>query len=370
MAFTYSWTTIADSATDPDSPLDTALMTAIRNNIVYVYEYVGGKSYTPAEPHTHDGINSALIATVADGGITEPKLGASAVSQGKLKTGLNTISSSVKAYGASVLAGGRYCFLPSGVLGGGSGADSLGWLAGGQINSSGNFASGFLQSSATPSDVYWTVSYGSRSVEVALLAYQFDLDDSSNIYVQYVAACPPYDLGNGDIPMFYYGLLNNTTRNIDVLWGAEDPPFANNGPTIINPLGRIRRLVPGTLVDDNGRAARIVALKRARALMRSNDPKDQAAVRAILDAPVTMEEKLRDMPLIPHPFASNLAGYTVVLLDPCGSVVEDLWLGETYGGDDAHKIIHGGKLIIDNTPCGAISPPGVMAVGCRWKNTP
>lgn len=366
MAFTYAYATIADGAIDPDSPIDTALMTAIRNDIVYVYEYVGGKSYTPAEPHDHDGVNSALIATVADGGITEAKLAASAVSQGKLKTAVNTISVSATSNGQTVLSGGRYCFMPTGVLGSGGGIDRITWIVGGHIEVGADDRVPPLDSTS----IYWpTVAYGTRSSEVTLINWKALLDDASSIYVQYVAACPPYNLGNGDIPKFYYGLMNSAGK-IDVLWSAEDPPFANNGPTIINPLGRIRRLVQGTLADANGRAARIAELKRVHAMFHSTDPKDVAAVRAILEAPVTMEEKLRDMPLIPHPFMSAPSGYTVILLDPCGPVVEELWLGETYGGDDAHKIINGGKIVIDNTPCGAISPPGVMAVGCRWKRTP
>lgn len=375
MAFTYSWSTIADGAIDPDSPIDTALMTALRNNVVYAYEYTGGKSYTPAEPHTHDGVNSALIATVANGGITEPKLAASAVSQSKLKTADNTFSANTVVVMVA-LAGGRYCFMPSGILGAGAGPDSVNWLVGGAINDGDSPLSTGLYSNDTVPDVFWNLSYGTRSAEVTLMTYRINTNDSAAVYVRYISASPPYDLGNGQVPTFTFLAIDNTTKSIDIMWDAADPPWANNGPTNINPLGRILRLAQTTgKVRDvarsaSRRTAHFAALKQAHEMLHSPDPTVQAKVRAILAEPVTQEEKQRDMPLIPHPFASGIAGKTVVLLDPCGPIVEELFLAKTYGGDDITDIVRGGYLDIDNTPCGAISPPGVMAVGCRWKLTP
>lgn len=55
-----SWTDIADSAIDPDSPLDVTLMTAIRDDLVHLKEWLG-YGYTAAQAHDHDGINSTLL---------------------------------------------------------------------------------------------------------------------------------------------------------------------------------------------------------------------------------------------------------------------------------------------------------------------
>ena len=54
-----SWVTIVDSQVDADSPLDTILMTGIRDNLIHLEEWIG-KTYTAAIDHNHDGINSAV----------------------------------------------------------------------------------------------------------------------------------------------------------------------------------------------------------------------------------------------------------------------------------------------------------------------
>jgi hypothetical protein len=61
-AISKAWVTIADGAVDPDSPVDTALMTAIRDNQIHQREWLGA-SYTAGavQDHNHDGSNSALI---------------------------------------------------------------------------------------------------------------------------------------------------------------------------------------------------------------------------------------------------------------------------------------------------------------------
>lgn len=367
MAFTYSYTTIADGSIDPDSPIDTALMTAIRNNIHFCYEYIGGQDFTPAEPHTHNGTNSALIATVADGGITEPKLGAGAVAQTKLKTAMGSVSTATGAQVLLTLPGGEYGFYPQiSYYGGGAGASPAVATIGGNywIDGVGNPATSFDSGS-------WGTTYLTRIVLMG------DSDKGNQAQQRYVTASPPYDLGNGNIPTFVFLVVDNTTRRVEALAWAEDPPWANNGPTTINPLGRIVKLAQTTdkLKDvarlAGRRAAYFAALKAADDMLHSPDPTVQQQVIAIINAPITQAEKQRDMPLIPHPFTgNNFVGKSIVLLDPCGTTVEELWLAQTYGGDDINDIIHGGHLDIDNTPCGANSPPGVMAVGCRWKNTP
>jgi hypothetical protein len=55
-----NFTVIPDSDIDPESPLTTGLMTAIRDNAVHLEEWLGG-SYTAAVDHDHDGVNSKLL---------------------------------------------------------------------------------------------------------------------------------------------------------------------------------------------------------------------------------------------------------------------------------------------------------------------
>lgn len=61
-AISKAWVTIADSAVDPDSPVDTTLMTGMRDSLVHLREWLGA-SFTggAVQNHNHDGANSALV---------------------------------------------------------------------------------------------------------------------------------------------------------------------------------------------------------------------------------------------------------------------------------------------------------------------
>lgn len=61
-ALTKAFTVVADSAVDPDSPIDTVLITALRDNDQHLREWLGA-SYTAGavQDHNHDGSNSAAI---------------------------------------------------------------------------------------------------------------------------------------------------------------------------------------------------------------------------------------------------------------------------------------------------------------------
>lgn len=56
-----NFTPIVDADIDPDSPLTTTLMTAYRDRDQHLKEWLGG-SYTASVDHSHNGVDSALIA--------------------------------------------------------------------------------------------------------------------------------------------------------------------------------------------------------------------------------------------------------------------------------------------------------------------
>ncbi len=58
-----SYTEITDSQVDADSPLDTTLMTSLRDNVAHLKEWLGA-SYSAEVDHDHDGVNSKPIAGI------------------------------------------------------------------------------------------------------------------------------------------------------------------------------------------------------------------------------------------------------------------------------------------------------------------
>jgi hypothetical protein len=63
-----NFTVIPDGDIDPESPLTTSLMTAIRDNGTNNHEWIG-YGYTPAQAHDHDGVNSKLLPSVIMGNL-------------------------------------------------------------------------------------------------------------------------------------------------------------------------------------------------------------------------------------------------------------------------------------------------------------
>lgn len=61
-AISTTYSSIANSAIDPDSPITTGLMTALRDNTTFVYEWLGVTYAAGAvQNHNHDGVNSVLV---------------------------------------------------------------------------------------------------------------------------------------------------------------------------------------------------------------------------------------------------------------------------------------------------------------------
>lgn len=173
------------------------------------------------------------------------------------------------------------------------------------------------------------------------------------------------------MPLLAYAVMrpDGTIAAVDV---AEDTPWYYNGPHRINPhtvferdgrkFRRVRQLFAehGTL-----RAARQAGLPRRIIL-------DRLATDPLVEEEITFAVKNRDMAVIPHPFRNVAPGNTVVLLDPVSPLCERLLLLHQAG--DPEETVSGlllaGDLRLDNTALARRCPPGVMPVGCRWRNTP
>ncbi len=86
---TKNWTSIADTSIDADSPLDTTLITAVRDDLENLKSQLTGESgaYTAAQEHDHDGVNSKEVAGVANDAISGAKIAKTPVSTGTVSIG-------------------------------------------------------------------------------------------------------------------------------------------------------------------------------------------------------------------------------------------------------------------------------------------
>ncbi len=288
-----AWTTIPDSDVDPESPITTSLMQALRDNPTALAEGAAG----------HPEIVQAAIA-------------AAAVGQTQLKTDSGTVS----GVGNVTLPGGAYGFYP-------------------QTKASPASNATFQIASVITNNSYVT---------------NINLTINGQAQQRFVDSSPPYDLGNGNILLFIFVIMNND-GTVKAIYVSTAPPWANNGPTDIRPH-----------FVENG-------IKKQRKLMLPSidDPYYLDALRKPVygEIEVTQALKQADMPMIPHPFTGNdLTGKTIVLLEPTGDICEQLYLLHENGGD-VSELIHDGYLKIGNDPVDVNAPPGVIPVSLKWKNT-
>ena len=292
--------------------------------------------------------------------VTEPKIGGAAVSQGKLKTATGEITNTSSIISYLTLPGGSYGFYPQ--IRTDNATYPVGW------GMDGDAAAAAAKSAST------------TFVAIAGLASAVGTNTTARMQQRYISASPPWApyRANDAVPIFVFALIDKSAGKVIVTYTAEDPPWGNNGPTIINPLGRVRQLMKSKMpvsfeevkADRRQLSAYVQSLHDAEAFL--DDPANATVIHTELSRKFTQKEKNADMALIPHPFSGfDPVKYTVVVVNPtddkfCGC----LHLMHTHTGDSVADILHGDYLILDNAPIpGLVCPPGVMPVRARWKLT-
>jgi len=316
-----------------------------------------GKSKVSSDDTTPGYLNGKLVAgtgitlTEGSGGSNETLtvactvtgLSAASVGQSQLKTTTGEVSGSANL----TLPGGSYGFYPQFRWNGvGSFPELTASFAGNVTNT-------------TTAAAFVNLSYDGTGGGIQYASQR------------YATASPPYNLGNGDIPLFVFGVIDSTTKQVLMTYVAQDPPWAYNGPTDIRPdyidpvtgkKYKRRKDFSGIPVSFRNKKTREIpfAQRDAYALAIKNAP----------DVLVEIDQSLKnfDMPLIPHPFlGNNLTGKTIVLLDPVGAMLERLYNLHDQG-ESVGELLHGGYLYIDNVPLVGVSlPPGVAAHKVNWK---
>ena len=339
-----TWTTLTFAY---GSTLTSTKMSQLQANFAAMAAGDSGAPTIDTAGITDAAVTNAKIGSLA---ISQSQLASSSVGQGQLKKSTQQSSGSV-AIGGAVdisLTGGLYsllAFFSQQVVG----------------------SAYYLDFEIIESGAYvttWRLRNGSSGTAVTY-------------YMQcyYFTASPPYDFGDGEVPLFIYAEIEPSGKivRVDV---AQDPPWIFNGPNKLDPTkleyarnGKIYRTVPQIIVEHGSLGAAI----------RSGIKKDIAADRmktdALVRAEVTMADKLRDMNAIPHPFVSGGAmkpGNRIVLLDPVSPQMERLLTLHEAGDPDYNipQLLMGGDFTVDNNPIGTRKgPPGVPIHGFQWNLT-
>jgi hypothetical protein len=183
---------------------------------------------------------------------------------------------------------------------------------------------------------------------------------------RYIQASPPYDLGNGEVPLFVWALVDRSgaIRGTQV---APDPTWAYHGPTNITPQ-----------FWRGDRPFRRYPKAAGRALdcaLRDRDLMTRILERQVpiewIEREITQEIKNADMVAFPHPFTANdLSDCTVVLLDPVGGLCERLQaIQADQGARSVRDLLLSDYLRLDNQPLDCVTPPGVTAVRAKFLDT-
>lgn len=325
-----AYTTISDSRVAPEAPLDTSLVTELRDNPIAITE---GASGAPK-------IKTAALDDLA---VTTSKIALAAIGQSRLKTSTGEVSHSGTVGANLTLPGGEFGFYPrirtsnvaSNAIWGGAYDGSEGYAA--YTSSTSDITRIFLRTSSA----YYTAYARQR----------------------YVQSSPPYDLGDGEIPLFIFVELDSNGEIISG-YSAQEAPWHNNGPTNLT----------AHIYDESGRGYRKRKDMSNIQFTLDDARADQVKMAEYLDAfskaeeilePITQEEKQKDMPLIPRPMNPS-DGNTVILLDPVCDMTHRLFELTSHDQFSVLELLRSGYIDIDNTPINRAAPPGVGVHSFRW----
>ncbi len=335
-----AWTTIPNGDVDADSPITTSLMTALRDNPEAI---ANGDSGAPE-------IQTAAYAAAS---VDQTALGANSVGQSEVKTTYQTITGTFGITNFEATGGdyviGHTCQTENSdrhiLVRGVDTAHSYG-------DNTGHNHRWYKDNEGT----------GTSRDEFRL---------------HYINTSPPYDMGDGDIPLFAYAVVDNATKDIEMMSISPDPIWLYNGPTncradrkekIRNHKGEI--IGVRHLRKRRDMSGHPLTLEQAKAAGRAEY---KAYMRAFRNAATIYEEitpamKHADMDLVPHPFLGNdLSGKTPIMLDPVADDLRDLleFRDHDVGGGDSQIVRDYFK--IGNQALPRVGPTGLMIVSASWK---
>lgn len=324
--------TLSDSQIDGDSPLIADTLFKLRDNPIAI------ANGDPGAPRIQTaGINDQAVtnAKIADWTIGPYKNAGASIKQYALDTSEGSVLVNGDGGGgdaAITLPGGQYGFYPQLAQTGNTNAGANNWLA--QIIGYGPLGEG--SGIATARTTYFSL--------VNNISSTYTPDPTATVYQRYINSSPPYNLGDGGVPLFVFVKIRADGK-MGGIYVADVPPWAYNGPTRVT-TDRICKL----------------SNRNMQTVRKFNRETGEIDVfeREVCDA-----VKNTDMPLIPHPFISMQPGERVVLLEPCATEkLHEIHLaGESIAG-----LLFDDYLRLGND-LRCASSPGVTPVSFRFRNS-
>lgn len=184
--------------------------------------------------------------------------------------------------------------------------------------------------------------------------------DSIVMDLHYFQGSPPYNLGNGDIPLFIFADIA-PGGEVQSLMITEDPPWCNGGPTNIHP----------NLKRGNKKYRRQIKLPCTKKEAWANPEKMEIYLDAMKrpvfeEIEITRQYKNTDAELIPHPFRAMPKNHRKVLIDPCSKLVERLYELK-QDGQSVAQLFSAGYIDIQAEEIlkGCKTPNGLLPVRAR-----
>ena len=188
---------------------------------------------------------------------------------------------------------------------------------------------------------------------------------------RFINASSPYDMGDGEIPLFIFLNIENGSGDIIGIYISEAAPWHYNGPTYIgadfykNKKGFQRRKdISGLPLIESARNNPAIMIQYMNGLI--NAP--------FVDFEITQGIKNADMSLIPHPFlggawdgAGNPRSTTPILLDPVSPLVLKLSEMAKQNISEITNMVVDGFIEFPAELPNRASPPGVMVHSIKMK---
>ncbi len=190
----FSFTTIANSQVDPDSPVDTVLATGYRDNSEFLMRWLGRDFLAGAVAnHDHDGVNSAAVTIAAN-----------TVDRSALKNASETVST---LGAAQLIFSNPFLF---------------GFYPQISVNATGAGALFYQIANSTFTGI------GTTQVTTIFIDGSSQGGTTAFAIMGYIQTSPDHWLGKipilGGLP-WIFRIINDSTKEVVRAWEAEDPPW-------------------------------------------------------------------------------------------------------------------------------------------------